>query len=93
MRCQTKPANRTFMAAKTKAPITRRNQKPIPVAKMVATDRNRPVNSQQLADYLQVSTRTLAAWRADNKIPYWKINPRNFRYRITDVETALSLAR
>jgi antitoxin (DNA-binding transcriptional repressor) of toxin-antitoxin stability system len=76
--------------AKTKTPITRRH---IPVAKITAANPDQPVNSRQIAEHLQITTRTLAAWRADNKIPYWKINDRNFRYRIRDVETALSLAR
>jgi hypothetical protein len=82
--------NRHTLMANKKALITRRH---IPVAKITAADPDRPVNSRQCAEHLQVSTRTLAAWRAQNKIPFWRINPRNFRYRIRDVETALSLAR
>ena len=62
------------------------------VAAVIANNPDRPVNSRQIADYFQVTTRTLATWRAEGRIPYWKINPRNFRYRIRDCETALSLA-
>lgn len=49
-----------------------------------------PVTTAQLAVYLQVTTRTLATYRAQRRIPFWKINPRNFRYRISDVEKALA---
>jgi predicted site-specific integrase-resolvase len=48
-----------------------------------------PVTSAQLAAHLQITTRTLATYRAQRKVPYWKLNARNFRYRISDVEKAL----
>jgi len=50
----------------------------------------KPVTTRQLAEHLQVSTRTLASYRAARKIPFWKINARNFRYKISDVERALA---
>jgi hypothetical protein len=49
-----------------------------------------PVTTAQLAQHLQITTRTLATYRAQRRIPFWKINPRNFRYRISDVERALA---
>jgi hypothetical protein len=49
-----------------------------------------PVTSAQLADHLQVTTRTLANYRAEGRIPFWRVTARNFRYRISDVERALS---
>jgi predicted site-specific integrase-resolvase len=49
-----------------------------------------PRTSAQIAEHLQISLRTLANWRAARKIPYWKINARNFRYRISEVEKALA---
>ncbi|HZS19169.1 MAG TPA: hypothetical protein VFA51_14670 [Candidatus Udaeobacter sp.] len=49
-----------------------------------------PVTTRQLAAHLQITTRTLATYRAKRLIPFWKINPRNFRYRISDVEKALA---
>jgi hypothetical protein len=49
-----------------------------------------PVTTAQLANHLQVTTRTLATYRAQRRIPFWKITARNFRYRISDVEAALS---
>jgi hypothetical protein len=49
-----------------------------------------PVTTSQLARHLQVSTRTLATYRAQRRIPYWRVNSRCFRYRISDVEAALS---
>jgi predicted site-specific integrase-resolvase len=50
----------------------------------------KPVTTRQLAEHLQVTTRTLASYRAARKIPFWKINARNFRYKISDVERALA---
>jgi hypothetical protein len=50
----------------------------------------RPVTTRQLAAHLQVSERTLATYREQRLIPFWKINARNIRYRISDVERALS---
>jgi predicted site-specific integrase-resolvase len=52
-----------------------------------------PVTSEQLAKHLQVTTRSLANYRKAGKIPYWKLNARNFRYRISAVEIALANAR
>ena len=53
----------------------------------------RPVTTAELARHLQVTTRTLATWRMSGLIPYWKINPRSFRYRISTVEKALENLR
>jgi len=50
----------------------------------------KPVTTQELAEFLQVSPRTLATYRATSRIPFWKINARNFRYRLSDVEKALA---
>jgi hypothetical protein len=52
-----------------------------------------PVTSAQLAEHLQITTRTLATYRAKGLVPFWKLNARNFRYRISTVESALSNAR
>ncbi len=52
-----------------------------------------PVTTEQLAKHLQVTSRTLATYRAKGMIPYWKLNPRQFRYRISAVEMALANAR
>jgi len=54
-----------------------------------ANGAERPVTTAQLADHLQVTTRTLAAYRAQKRIPFWRINSRNIRYRLSDVERAL----
>jgi len=39
----------------------------------------KPVTTRQIAEHLQVTTRTLGSYRAARKIPFWKINARNFR--------------
>jgi excisionase family DNA binding protein len=48
-----------------------------------------PLTTAQLARHLQVTTRTLATYRAKGRIPYWRLNARNIRYRLSDVEAAL----
>ena len=50
----------------------------------------RPVTSTQLATHLQVGTRTLATYRAKGRIPFMRLNSRNIRYRLSDVERALA---
>jgi excisionase family DNA binding protein len=53
----------------------------------------RPVTTSQLAEHLQVTERTIATWRHDGLIPFWRINARSFRYRISTVEKALENLR
>jgi len=48
-----------------------------------------PVTTKQLAEHLQLTTRTLASYRKQRRIPFWRINSRNIRYRLSDVEAAL----
>jgi excisionase family DNA binding protein len=48
-----------------------------------------PLTTAQLAKHLQVTTRTLATYRANGRIPFWRLNSRNIRYRLSDVEAAL----
>ncbi len=52
--------------------------------------REKPVTTKQLANHLQVTTRTLANWRAEGKIPYWRLTARAIRYELSSVEKALS---
>jgi excisionase family DNA binding protein len=56
----------------------------------VIDHREQVLTTRQLAEHLQVTTRTLCEWRARKRIPFWKINDRLFRYKLTDVERALS---
>jgi excisionase family DNA binding protein len=49
-----------------------------------------PVTTRQLANYLQVTTQTLANWRASGRIPYWRMTARAFRYNLSEVERALA---
>jgi excisionase family DNA binding protein len=48
-----------------------------------------PISTRQLANYLRVTTRTLATWRKEGRIPYWKIGQRVIRYELSAVEAAL----
>lgn len=54
-----------------------------------------PCTSEQIAAHFQISMRTLSSWRSGEnesqiRIPFMKINARNFRYRLSDVEKALA---
>jgi hypothetical protein len=53
-------------------------------------NRERPVTTRQLADHLQVTMRTLANWRKQGLIPYWRLTARALRYELSAVERALS---
>jgi excisionase family DNA binding protein len=52
-------------------------------------NRDWPISTRQLANYLSVTPRTLATWRRERRIPFWKINARLVRYSLNDVEAAL----
>ena len=49
-----------------------------------------PITTRQLAQHLQLTDRTIATYRAKRLIPFWRLNSRNIRYRLSDVERALS---
>ena len=73
--------------AKSKSRIS---DEPVTLGSPIFAAVEQPVTSQQLAAHLQVTTRTLASYREQGLIPYWRLNARNLRYRISDVERALS---
>jgi hypothetical protein len=60
------------------------------ISPAITNGAEKPVTTRQLAGHLQITPRTLATYRAKGRIPFWKINARNIRYRISDVEAALS---
>ena len=43
-----------------------------------------------IAAHYQVTTRTVASWHAQGKLPFIQINPRCIRYRADDVQRALA---
>ncbi len=47
------------------------------------------IGTKQLAKYLGVTTRTIAAYREKGLIPLWKVNARLIRYELSAVEAAL----
>jgi predicted site-specific integrase-resolvase len=51
--------------------------------------REQPLTTRQLADHLQVTMRCLANWRAEGRIPFWRLTPRCLRYCLSEVEAAL----
>jgi Helix-turn-helix domain len=68
----------------------RESSEPFALVSPVFAGIERPVTTRQLADHLQVSERTIASYRERRLIPFWRLNSRNIRYRISDVERALS---
>ena len=46
--------------------------------------------TRQLANHLQVTTRCLANWRKEGRIPFWRLTARALRYELSAVERALS---
>lgn len=66
------------------------SSEPLTLVSPIFAGIERPVTTRQLADHLQVSERTIASYREQRLIPFWRINSRNIRYRISDVERALS---
>jgi hypothetical protein len=73
-----------------RATKSRQSSEPVPFVSPILNGIERPVTTEQLARYLQVSTRTIASYRERRLIPFWRLNSRNIRYRISDVERALT---
>ena len=69
---------------------SRESSEPVTLVSPIFNSVERPLATAQLATYLQVSTRTIANYREQRLIPYWRINARNIRYRLSDVEKALA---
>jgi predicted site-specific integrase-resolvase len=63
---------------------------PLTLSPSITNGAEKPLTSAQLAEHLQITTRTLAAYRKAHRIPFWRINARNVRYRLSDVEKALA---
>jgi hypothetical protein len=80
----------TTVKSKARHYKPRESSEPVGFVSPIFAAIEKPVTSQQLAAHLQVTTRTLAAYREQRRIPFWRINSRNIRYRISDVERALS---
>jgi len=53
-------------------------------------DRLRPLTTQELAERLSVSTRTIQSWRDTEKLPHIRITARSFRYVWEQVERWLA---
>ncbi len=45
----------------------------------------RPLTRNEVADFLQVSTRTIDRMCEDGKLKYWKLGPRYIRFNLDDV--------
>ena len=45
----------------------------------------RPLTRAEVADFLQVSTRTIDRMCEDGKLKYWKLGPRYIRFNLEDV--------
>jgi hypothetical protein len=71
---------------------SRKYSEPVPLilSPAILNGIERPVTTRQLAHHLQLTDRTIANYRAQRLIPFWRINSRNIRYRLSDVERALA---
>jgi excisionase family DNA binding protein len=49
----------------------------------------RPLTRKEVADFLQVSTRTVDRMCEDGKLKYWKLGPRYIRFNLEDVLAAM----
>ena len=67
------------------------SSEPVTLVAPIFNGIERPVTTAQLAAYLQVTTRTIANYRDQRLIPFWRINARRILYRLSDVERCLSL--
>jgi hypothetical protein len=72
---------------------SRESSQAVTLASPIVAGIERPVTTAQLAAHLQVSTRTIAAYRERRIIPFWRLNARRILYRLSDVERCLSLMR
>jgi hypothetical protein len=50
----------------------------------------RPITTEELAQHLRVTTRTIATYRAQRLIPFMRLNARRILYRLSAVEAALN---
>jgi hypothetical protein len=69
---------------------SRESSEPVPFVSPIFNGIERPVTTAQLAAHLQVTSRTIANYREQRLIPFWRLNSRNIRYRLSDVERALA---
>jgi hypothetical protein len=81
MKNQTAPARRAK---------SRTSSEPVAFGSPVSNGIERPVTTRQLAAHLQVTTRTIASYREQRLIPFWRLNARRILYRLSDVECALA---
>jgi Helix-turn-helix domain len=66
------------------------NQKIMDAKSANGVEPERPVTTAELAEHLRCTSRTIANYRAQKLIPFWRLNARRILYRISDVESALS---
>ena len=62
----------------------------MPPLAVKALQHQQPLTTKQLAEYYHVTTRTIANWRDQGKLPYLRITSRVFRYDLDQVARALA---
>ncbi len=77
------PARRASKSRKSSEP-------PFVVSPAILSAVEQPITTRQLAQHLQLTDRTIATYRSKRLIPFWRLNARNIRYRLSDVERALA---
>ncbi len=73
-----------------RASKSRTSSEPFEFVSPVFAGIERPVTTAQVARHLQCSVRTIASYREQRLIPFWRVNARRILYRLSDVERALS---
>jgi MerR HTH family regulatory protein len=77
--------------AQTQSRAARESSEPVAFVSPILNGVERPITTAELAEHLRVTTRTIASYREQRLIPFWRINPRRILYRLSDVERCLSL--
>jgi hypothetical protein len=81
----------TAVCTKARHPRPQKSSDPLTAVSPIVAGVERPVTTAQLAAHLQVTTRTIANYREQRIIPFWRLNARRILYRLCDVERVLSL--
>ena len=77
--------------AQTQSRAARESSEPVAFVSPIFNGIERPITTAELAQHLRVSTRTIASYREQRLIPFWRLNARRILYRLSDVERCLSL--
>ena len=81
----------TAVNSKAQRAKSRESSQPVTLVSPVFAAVERPITTSELAVHLRCTTRTVANYREQRLIPFWRLNARRILYRLSDVERCLSL--